>query len=181
MSTDQTNSDNSKKENRFEEDAKHRYRMRNDWDNLIEDLIQDGRELGMFDNLPGRGKPLNLKKQVYGADMELAHGLLKDNDLAPAWIMNRRGILQQVDELRQDIQRRWTRHAQEFEIITDPRHRDGLTISWDDACLAWEQRIVKLNKQITDYNLKRPIDNMEILKLSLESELKRANAPRYLR
>lgn len=161
--------------------AKHQFRMRNDWDNLIEDMIQDGQEQGMFDDLPGKGKPLNLNKRVFGAELDLAHSLMKDNDLAPAWILNRNQIVEKIGALRADIQRKWTRHEREFRVIQDVVHRDGLTLSWDDACQKWLDDIEKLNKQISDFNLKRPLDNMEIFKLDLESELKQVGAPRWLR
>jgi len=161
--------------------AKHQFRMRNDWNNLIDDLIQDGQDKGIFDNLPGKGKPLNLKKSVYGAELDLAHKLMKENDLAPAWIMSRNQILEKIASLRNEVQRKWERHEREFRIIQDIVHRDGLTISWDDACLKWLGDIEKINKQISDFNLKRPVDNMELLKLDLESELKRVGAPRWLR
>ena len=172
--TDNEASDSFKK-------AKHQFRMRNDWNNLIEDLIQDGKEQGVFDDLSGKGKPLNLKKSVYGAELDLTHHLMKDNNLTPAWIMSRNQILEAIQTVRTDICRKWERHEREFRIIQDPVHRGGLTISWDDACQKWTKDIEKLNKQIGDYNLKRPIDNMELLKLDLELELKRVGAPRWLR
>ena len=179
MSEEKKESDNAAKES--VKKAKHQFRMRNDWNNLIEDLIQDGKEQGIFDDLKGKGKPLDLKKSVYGADRDLAHNLMKENDLTPAWIMSRNHILDDIETLRADIQRKWERHEREFRIIKDPVHRGGLTISWDDACQKWIEDIEKLNKQIGDYNLKRPIDNMELLKLDLELELKRVGAPRWLR
>ena len=69
--------------------AEYRTRLRNDRQDLIEELIQDGMESGLFDNLSGKGKPLNLNKNSYAADMELANELLKENDLPPLWIVQR--------------------------------------------------------------------------------------------
>lgn len=178
-------SDKEKKPNdsseNFESSAEHRFRMRNDWDNLIEDLIQDGKEKGFFDNLPGKGKPLNLNRSPYGAERRLAHDLMKQNDMTPAWIMNRNDIRAKIDALRDEMQRVWVRHEREWRVIQDPHHRDSLTLSWDDACQRWLKQIKKLNQQIGDYNLKRPIDNMELVKLDLERELKRINALRWLK
>ena len=161
--------------------VEHQFRMRHDWNNLIDDLIQAGQEQGMFDNLPGEGKPLNLKKSVYGAELDLAHSLMKHNDLTPAWIMDRNQILAEVEAVRTDIRRQWEQHEREFRIIQDATHRSSLTVSWDNACRKWLHDIAALNKKISDFNLKRPIDNMELLKLELEFELKRVGAPRWLR
>lgn len=158
-----------------------RARMRQDWSNLIEDLIEDGRQQGMFDDLPGKGKPLNLNKNPFGRESELAHNLLKRNDLAPAWITNRSRIIEQIEGLRSDMQRNWTRHEQAYRYAQAEGNRGALKISWDDACLAWQSQINDLNKEIDGFNLKRPSNNLEIFKLNLEDELSRVGAPRWLK
>ncbi len=159
--------------------AEYRSRLRDERADLIEDLIQEGFEKGYFDNLPGKGKPLNLNKNPYAADMELANELLKENDLPPVWILQRNEILAQVAKIRAEIERQWRWHQREFEVASNDKAR--LTISWDDFCLKWLAEIGELNKKIDAFNLKRPFDNIEIFKLTLDSELKRAGAPRWLR
>ncbi|HIP72312.1 MAG TPA: DUF1992 domain-containing protein [Anaerolineae bacterium] len=162
------------------EQAEHHYRMRHERSDLIEELIQEGRERGLFDDLPGKGKPLDLQKNPYEKDMELANKLLKDNDLPPAWILQRNNILADISQLRTDIRRQWAWHEREFAAA--PIEGKGrLTISWDDYYLKWVRTVADLNKRIDSFNLKRPLDNLEILKLSLDTELTRANAPRWLR
>ena len=145
----------------------------------MDELIQEGMEKGHFDNLPGKGKPLNLNKNPYAADMELANELLKENDLPPAWILQRNEILAKMAKLRAEIGRQWEWHMCEFSIATTDKGR--LTIRWDDYCLKWINEIAELNKAINTFNLKRPSDNLEIFKLNLEDELKRVGAPRWLR
>jgi DnaJ homolog subfamily C member 28 len=159
--------------------AEYRARLRHDRQDLIEELIQEGMDNGLFDNLRGKGKPLNLNKNVYAADLELAHELLKENDLPPVWILQRNEILAKVAKLREEIGRQWAWHEREFNVATAEKSR--LTIRWDDYCLKWNSEIAELNKAIDAFNLKRPFDNIEIFKLNLESELKRAGALRWLR
>lgn len=171
----------SQREQEVEELVEHRLRMRFDWDNLIEDKIQEGQEKGVFDQLKGKGKPLSLPKNPFGKDKELAHSLLKDNKLTPAWIGSRKTISDQIEKLRSEIQKVWARHEREFRIIKDTAYRDGLIISWDDACQKWERDIQEINKQINDYNLKRPINNLEMIKLDLMRELDRTKARRWLK
>jgi len=161
--------------------AEHRARMRHDWSNLIEDLIEEGRQSGAFDNLPGRGKPLNLNKNPYGRELEAAHNLLKNNELIPAWIAERNAVLQQIASLREEIKRVWTRHEHEFQHAQAEGHRGALTISWDDACQKWEAKIKDINKRIDTFNLKRPSNTLEIFKLKMEEELDRVGAKRWLR
>lgn len=159
--------------------ADYRSRLRHDRQNLIDEMIQESMQSGQFDNLPGKGKPLNLQKNPYAADMELANELLKENNLPPLWIMQRNEILAQIAKLRAEIERQWAWHSREFRVATT--NKGQLTIRWDDHCLKWIGEIGELNKGIDAFNLKRPFDNIEIFKLTIESELKRVDAPRWLR
>ena len=45
--------------------ARHRQRMVTEYRDLIEDLIEDGRRRGLFDDLSGAGRPLDLEQNVY--------------------------------------------------------------------------------------------------------------------
>jgi DnaJ family protein C protein 28 len=161
--------------------AEHRARMRHDWSNLIDDLIEEGRKQGAFDNLPGKGKPLKLENNPYGRETELAHNLLKHNDLRPAWITNRNSLLEQIEAVREEIGLSWARHDQAYRFAQSEGQRGALRISWDDACQRWQARIADLNKLIDGFNLKRPSNNLELFKLNLEQELERAQAPRWLK
>lgn len=155
--------------------------MRHEWRDLIEDLIEDGRQRGAFDELAGQGKPLDLDPNLYEGSSALANKLLKENDLRPAWITNRVVVMEQIDALRGDIQRTWERYRLAFAQAQGDAQKGGLTIGWDDHCRRWEADITKLNKQIETYNLKRRISQLELFKLRLNDELKRVDAPRYLR
>ncbi len=159
--------------------AEYRARLREDRQSLIEEIIQEGQEKGLFDNLRGKGKPLNLQKNPYAVDMELANELLKENDLPPAWILQRNKILAKIAKLRAEIERQWAWHQREIAVAT--ANKGQLTLRWDDHCLRWIDDIAALNKGIESFNWKRPLDNLEIFKLNLDDELKRAHAVRWLR
>jgi hypothetical protein len=160
--------------------AEHRLRMRFDWNNLIEDMIQDGQEQGAFDNLRGKGKPLNLDKNPYGSDWKLAHELMKENDVLPPWIAQRNGIMAQIEQFRTDIGRVWRRHEQAFRYAQGKGQKGALALGWDDVCQQWEAELEILNKRIRDFNLGRPSEGLEIVKLDLGKELERAGAKQYL-
>lgn len=162
-----------------QQQAEYRARMRLEWHDLIEELITEGREQGKFDNLPGKGKPLNLPQNPYAPDQELAYALLKDNQLVPAWIMDRNRLLEQAKALRLDMERLWQRWKRQFDL--EPASRDAISIRWYDQCQAWDKQIGELNKKIADFNLKRPSENLELIKLDLDWELSRLGAVRWLR
>ncbi len=153
--------------------------MREEWHDLIEDLISEGQDKGMFDNLPGKGKPLNLNQNHFAPELDLAHQLLKDNEILPAWIADRNSLLEQIRALRTAVRTGWQRHTREFATL--PQQRDRISNRWYDACQAWDAQIIDLNKKINAFNLKRPLDNLEIFKINLDEELTRIGATRWLR
>jgi len=53
-------------------------------DHYVEEQIRDAMERGLFDNLPGYGKPLNLDDNAYVGDKAMGYHLLKNNGYAPA-------------------------------------------------------------------------------------------------
>lgn len=158
----------------------HRRRMRFEWQDLMDDLIEDGRRRGLFDDLPGRGRPLNLNKHVYEGGNSLANQLMKDNDVRPAWLSHRLDVVAKVDGLREEIGRTWDRYREAFERAHAGSHRPALRLGWEDNCRRWQEAMDGLNREIERYNLKRPAGQPEVYKLRLDDELKRANAPRYL-
>ncbi|MCA9969211.1 MAG: DUF1992 domain-containing protein [Anaerolineales bacterium] len=159
--------------------AERRSRMRLEWQNLIEELIAEAREGGKFDNLPGAGKPLNLQRNLFAPEQDLAHQLLKDNDLAPAWIMERNDLLAAIKTLRTAVAAGWARHRREFDLL--PAARDATSGRWYDMCRAWDAELAALNKRIVAYNLKRPGEQLELYQLDLDDELRRVGGTRWLR
>lgn len=177
----ESNDKNNKKQEKADARAEHFMRMRFEWNDLIEDLIQEGQEQGAFDNLRGKGKPLDLEQNPYGAEWDLAHKLMKENDVLPPWIAKRNGILEQIEQFRADLSRVWARHIQAYRLAQGQGHRNALSLSWDDACQGWEAELVGLNKQIAEFNLGRPSEGLEMVKLRLDRELERSGAARNLR
>ena len=138
----------------------------------------DGGKL-VLDNLPGAGKPLNLQRNLFAPEQDLAHQLLKDNDLAPAWIMERNDLLAAIKTLRTAVAAGWARHRREFDLL--PAARDATSGRWYDMCRAWDAELAALNKRIVAYNLKRPGEQLELYQLDLDDELRRVGGTRWLR
>lgn len=158
----------------------HRRRMRFQWHDLMEDLIEDGRRRGLFDALPGAGQPLNLERNIYEGSNALANQLMKDNDVHPAWLSNRLGVSEKIDHFRLEVSRTWDRYRSAFDHAQGQSHRQALNVGWDEVCRHWQAQIDEINKEIASYNLRRPHGQMELYTLRLADELKRVEAPRYL-
>ena len=75
-----------------ERQTEHKIRMRFEYQDLIEDLIQDGQERGVFDNLKGKGKPLDLSSNLYEGDNSLANDLMKEHKILPLWLARRNTV-----------------------------------------------------------------------------------------
>jgi hypothetical protein len=164
-----------------ERQTEHKIRMRFEFQDLVEDLIQDGQERGVFDNLKGKGKPLDLKSSLHEGDSALANELMKEHKIVPEWLMRRNTVGVAVEEVRQDIDRQWQRHEQAYRLTRDKNRQMALNLSWSAHCREWEAEIKEINKLIDEFNLRRPIEGMEIIKLRLGDELKRAGAERELK
>jgi len=101
--------------------------------------------------LPGVGKPLKLDEDRFTPDdLRMAHKLLKENDLAPDWIVEGR----ELDSARTKTLTR-LREAVRQKSVTD----------------ALRDEVVALNKRILTYNLKVPQGVPHKLMIPLEREL----------
>ena len=171
---------NDKNVDRDKNNMDYRYRLRNDRDSLVEEMIQEGLEKGLFDELKGAGRPLNLTSNPYEEEHKLAHELLKENKMRPAWMSQRTHVFEACQNLRKNIARNWAKYERAYRFAQAESQKGPLRANWNDLCKEWGNEIVKLNKQIDDYNLRRPVLNLELFKLNLERELARIGAKRWL-
>jgi DnaJ homolog subfamily C member 28 len=151
------------------------------WDTVMDEVIEEAMRNGEFDNLPGRGKPLNLSKNHFAKESELAYGLLKNNDYTLPWIAQRREILEQIAGFREGLRQMWVDYSAEYRVNQDELAGRALEAGWRHYLNnEVEASIQRLNKKIADVNLKQPREVVEILKLTLKKELERAGAAETL-
>lgn len=67
-------------------DADGGYRIGLTWESVTERLIREAQEAGSFDELPGRGRRLQLDVDPREGDMGLAFHILRTNHAVPPWI-----------------------------------------------------------------------------------------------
>lgn len=123
------------------------------WDWLIERRIQEAQKAGEFENLPGAGKPLQLREHPHSDPAwQMAYHLLENAGHAPLWVEMTREARRDLEKARED---------------------------WRQACLHWpeedsrrsraerrfERRIAKINKQIEAINLSVPLPAFQWSKL----------------
>ena len=151
------------------------------WSNVMDDIIDEAIRDGFFDDLPGKGKPLNLTKNPFSADTELAHELLKANDYTLPWIAERAALLEAIAGFRGQINQTWTTYRKEYDLSKSETISTSLALGWDRHIHQWSSEIRDINKRISEANLKLPGQQLEIMKLNLDSELARYGADRELK
>ncbi len=128
---------------------------------LIDELIKEAMEQGKFTHLPGEGKPLKLDEDTHvPVEQRLANKLLKDNDLAPDWIVEGK----ELREAREAMIKRLRREARCYQqALTDADKtpspeltRRALHLSWDVQKAILTEDTDKLNRRLLGYNLKVP-------------------------
>lgn len=150
-----------------------------EWQDFISQRIDEAMAEGAFDNLPGRGKPLNLNENPNEPpDMAMANKILKNNDVTPAWIGDRKALLKDIEALRGEMSQRWA--WTEAEWSTPEANQERLARYWAGRVAEWSERIGQINSRILNLNLTLPIWRMELVRLQLSEELARIGAPERL-
>ena len=149
-------------------------RSEEEYHDLVGRRIDEAIRNGAFDNLRGKGKPLNLQRNPYvPEEMEMAYSIMQNNKIAPEWISDRSELLRRIEAFR--LQFRTAVHAyQAKRQASSEAARAQTAQEWHQQLQAFETLLSQLNRQIEIINLKQPISRLEIFKLRLDEELTRA-------
>lgn len=145
-----------------------------DWDSLIEKKIKRAMRKGAFDNLPGKGEPLDLGDENPFADpsSRMAFRLLRNNNVAPPWIEEGKEIGAAVDQLRAELARRAAsrREGHKVRRLSARAEED-----WRQFQVEFQRQVADLNRRIAAYNLKAPSAAFHRLPLDAQREIERAS------
>ena len=101
------------------------------WQLVAERKIREAMDEGVFDHLEGAGQPLHFDENPFEDPSDrMANQILKNNGLAPTWILESKAIEQDLDRLR--------------------ANREQLSPE------EYQSHIAALNRRIAAYNLKEP-------------------------
>ncbi|MEL6150728.1 MAG: DnaJ family domain-containing protein [Chloroflexota bacterium] len=145
----------------------------------IEQAIRQAMRDGLFDSLPGAGKPLNLSGEDDANtpnDMRLAYKIMKDNDIAPEWMMLSDILEQQQKKIHYELQRglrayRGALHDAERDGDLGRRHRANRT--WERLLGTFEEVVAQYNQNILTYNIKVPTMIAKRPYMDLQKEIER--------
>lgn len=116
-------------------------------ESAVEKIIREAMEEGEFDNLEGKGQPLDLRENPFeDPDLRTAHRLLRNAGFAPAWIEERKDIDRRLEESRKTLSRAWTIYGSSNQ--THPE--------WKRNVQEFLATVAELNQRIRVHNLKAP-------------------------
>ena len=118
-------------------------------ESLTEKKIREAIENGEFDDLPGKGEPINLQDNPFeDPDMRVVHRLLRNAGFAPAWIEERKDIDAEFEKAQTKLTRAWALFGQEGNADSNSE--------WQRSLREFLQQVAELNRRIRLYNLKAP-------------------------
>jgi DnaJ family protein C protein 28 len=149
-----------------------------DWQGLVEDRIREAMERGDFDNLKGKGEPLNLKRNPWAGDWELAFHILENAGYAPEWIERDKEIRAELAALRGLLDRHIVWHRAALAALAGApaqamrqRHAE-LDRARARAAEIYRERAVALNNQIDTCNLVAPSARVHRPRIDVENEIR---------
>ncbi|MFL5626264.1 MAG: DnaJ family domain-containing protein [Ktedonobacteraceae bacterium] len=135
-----------------------RYYGRHFYD-YVNEQIRDAQEHGVFDNLPGSGKPLNLSDDHYAGDKAQGYHLLKSNGYAPFEIELDKEIRRDVGRMDAKLAR--VRHqGQSMRARRVPpfaSEKRAYNAAVEKAADEYETALRELNSKILTLNLTAPV------------------------
>ncbi|MFZ4815583.1 MAG: DnaJ family domain-containing protein [Phototrophicaceae bacterium] len=148
------------------------------WLSPVERAIREAMQAGMFDNLPGFGKPLQWSEaEAYTPeDKRLAYKIMQENDVAPDWMMLGASIEEQQQRLRRELARGWSAYRgalADADRVGDLGRRSRVTRGWERLVMTFQEAFDQYNYAVMNYNLKVPPGVPQRHFMGLDDEVKR--------
>lgn len=147
------------------------------WKSLVDRMLEDAKESGAFEDLPGTGQPLAFEDESHiPEDLRMAHRLLKEHDLVPEWIM----LAKDIDVMRERLINNMRRGLRAYRGALGDANRSNnfdrrqqIETTWRRAQQTYSEAAAKLNREILRYNLKVPPGFPQLAQFDIERELAR--------
>ena len=141
---------------------------------LVEKKIREAMESGEFDDLPGKGQPVDTSENPFeDPDLRMVHHLLRNAGFAPAFIEERKDIDAQFEAARQTLRRAWELH--EKSRRSDARSAEA---NWQRVVDEFSETVAALNERIRIYNLKVPAGAFQRRRIDAKVEMERVREGR---
>lgn len=140
------------------------------WESLVDQKIREAMEQGEFDDLPGKGEPVDLSENPFeDPELRLAHRMLRNAGFAPSWIEERKDIDAEFDVARNQLSRIWTLLQNALSTENERKAR----ARWEKGLASFRTHMAQLNRRIAAWNLKVPAAVFQRKVIDGELEVKR--------
>ena len=137
----------------------------------IEEAIRKAMEEGKFDNLPGKGKPLNLEENpLEDPEWRAAFRALRNGGFSLPWIEDLREIQESWEAARRALANTWAWRQKE---LAETGQTSLIDKEWGRAAASFREKVQELNKKIRKYNLGVPADIFQKTPINAEREIER--------
>ncbi|HMG76449.1 MAG TPA: DnaJ family domain-containing protein [Pyrinomonadaceae bacterium] len=144
------------------------------WESLVDQKIREAMEQGEFDDLPGKGKPLDTSENPFeDPELRLAHRMLRNAGFAPSWIEERKDIDSEFENARQQMSRVWM----VLQNALGTENERGARARWEKALTSFRKQAAELNRRITAWNLKVPAAGFQRTLIDIEKEVSQVEHP----
>jgi DnaJ family protein C protein 28 len=131
------------------------------WGTIAENLIREAMEKGAFDDLPGKGKPLDLSRDPFEDPLAPTfRRILRDNGATHPLLEARRALEEEIRAAREDLRRAWR-----------ARQIGGSQKAWEHGLTVFRKNAVELNRSIKLNNLRSSIPSFQLLILDVDEEI----------
>jgi DnaJ family protein C protein 28 len=140
------------------------------WESLIDQKIREAIEEGEFDDLAGKGQPIDLTENPFeDPDWRTAYRMLRNAGFAPAWIEERKDIEAELEVARTSLARVWIVYKQ----AQNTRHSTSAAARWEKALSDFTAKLTELNRRVDTWNLKTPAVGFHRIRIDIEREIQR--------
>lgn len=161
--------DTPKKESASPENSDRRSRHVEEYRRVADRLIEEAMARGEFDDIPGKGQPLDLRQT--DADRQgtwAVQRILDNNDFKPDWIADRQEIERRLEDARRALTRAWEwRQA----ALARGEGYAFVAAQWDAAVARFAEAVDEINKRIRAYNLKAPHARLHLRVINPQREI----------
>ncbi len=121
----------------------------NRFEPLTEKKLREAIENGEFDDLPGKGEPIDLRENPFeDPDLRTVHRLLRNAGFAPAWIEERKDIDAELAAAQAKLSKAWAVFGEGGKAVSKAE--------WERSEKQFREQVLELQQRIRIYNLKAP-------------------------
>ncbi|MGI6549163.1 MAG: DnaJ family domain-containing protein [Syntrophomonadales bacterium] len=141
-------------------------------EDLVEEKIRKAIESGSFDNLEGKGKPLNLQENPFEPpDMRMANKILKDAGFSPYWMELGKDVDAAIEKFWQDVDKFIT--VQRIKRDGGKRNQQYAQMRMNKFLKEAETQLRNINRLIDNFNCHCPMWWLGRGRLNINQEMAR--------